>query len=312
MNKILVTGANGFVGSALCDTLHKRGIPHIGAVRKNKAEFQYETGDLTCATDWSQALSGCDVVIHLAARVHVMKDKANDPFRAYREVNVNATLNLAKQAIGHGIRRFVFVSSIKVNGESTSGKPFTSCDMPEPLDPYGQSKLEAERALQALSRQSGMELVIVRPPLIYGPGVRANFLWLMQLVKLGLPLPFKDISNRRSMVALENLVELLVVCANHPKAAGEIFLVSDDNDLSISELIRLIANSMGRQPILLPIPVWLIKGFLAVLGKSAIADRLLGSLQMDIAHTKKTLNWKPLIDTSTAVEKTVSHFLGEM
>ncbi len=274
-------------------------------------QSQFQVGNLTGTMDWSDALSGCDAIIHLAARVHVMSDKVNDPLVAYREVNVDATMNLARQAVESGIKRFVFVSSVKVNGEATKDRPFTSLDVPAPVDPYGQSKFEAESALQELSRRTGMEVVIVRPPLVYGPGVRANFLRLMQLVKLGLPLPFGNIQNRRSMVALDNLVDLLILCVHHPKAAGQIFMVSDDDDLSISSLIGRIAKSMGKHLILLPIPSRLIEVCAGILGKSAVADRLLGSLQVDILHTKETLNWQPVISADAAIQKTVSHFLGQ-
>lgn len=311
MPRILVTGANGFVGSALCKTLSERNVLFVASVRKTTMPAQFQIGDLTDTTQWANALSGCDAVIHLAARVHVMKDKVSDPLVAYRAVNVSGTMNLARQAAESGIKRFVFVSSVKVNGETTKDRAFTSYDAPAPVDPYGQSKLEAEIALQELSRHTGMELVIVRPPLVYGPGVRANFLKLMQLIKLGLPLPFGNINNRRSMVALDNLVDLLILCTHHPKAAGQVFMASDDNDLSITSLIMLIARSMQRHLILLPIPARLIETCARVLGKTAFADRLLGSLQVDILHTKETLGWQPVVTTDEAIQKTVSYFLAK-
>lgn len=308
MSKILVTGANGFVGSSLCETLHRRGVDFVPAVRNADLNGQISVGDLGPDTDWTVALEGCDVVIHLAARVHVMNDSANDPLAAFRAVNVDATLNLARQALAKGIKRFVFISSIKVNGEETTTHPFTAFDEPAPIDPYGQSKLEAEIALQELGNATGLEVVIVRPPLVYGPGVRANFRRLMQLVKTGLPLPLGAIHNRRSMVAVDNLVDLLILCASHPAAAGQIFLVSDDRDVGISELLRMLAAAMDKRSLLLPLPAGLLASAAAVFGNSAVANRLLGSLQVDINHTKSTLQWQPPVSMEFALKKTVADY----
>jgi nucleoside-diphosphate-sugar epimerase len=309
MPKILVTGANGFVGTQLCNTLQARGLEFVGAARKKTNASQFETGDLNEATNWSQALATCDTVIHLAARVHVMKDSTRDPLNAYRAVNVDATMNLARQAAEQGIRRFVFVSSVKVNGEITADKPFTGADIPAPADPYGQSKLEAETALRALSRQSSLEVVIVRPPLVYGPGVRANFLKLMQLVKLRVPLPFKNIQNRRSMVASDNLVDFLILCASHPHAADQIFMISDGDDLSLSRLVTLIGQSMGKDVMMLPISMPLLNACARAFGKSDVASRLLGSLQVDIMPARARLDWAPVSSAEAAVQTTVTHFL---
>lgn len=311
MKKFLVTGANGFVGRALCGTLGARGLPFVAAVRQATQAGQYPTGDLGPATKWEPALRDCDVVIHLAARVHIMNDVARDPLAAFREMNVDATLNLARQAAACGVKRFVFVSSVKVNGEETTGRPFTAFDAPAPNDAYGQSKHEAELALAALARETGLEVVIVRPPLIYGPGVRANFFKLMQLVKLGVPLPLGAVRNRRSMVALDNLLDLLITCALHSGAAGQTFLVSDDDDVSVSELLRMLARSMGKPSRLLPFPASALAGIAAVLGKSAVANRLLGSLQVDIAHTKSTLGWQPPAGVQASLDKAVAHFLRQ-
>ncbi|MFC5476140.1 UDP-glucose 4-epimerase family protein [Paraherbaspirillum soli] len=311
MTKILVTGANGFVGNALCDALRARGINFIPAVRLAKQDEQFAVGELSGSTKWADALAGCDVVIHLAARVHVMNDKSNDPLAAFRAVNVDATLNLARQAVLSGVRRFVFVSSVKVNGEETTAKPFTAFDEPAPVDPYGQSKLEAEIALKDLSRATGLEVVIVRPPLVYGPGVRANFLRLMQLVRLGVPLPLGAIHNRRSMVSLNNLVDLLIACSQHPNAPGQTFMVSDDNDVSISELLRMLSDAMGKKALLLPVPAKVIAGVAGLLGKADVASRLLGSLQVDITHTKSTMNWKPVADMQISVNETVAYFQAQ-
>lgn len=311
MTQILVTGANGFVGRGLCDTLRARGIAVVPAVRKINQASDVAVGDLSAATDWSLALQNCDAVIHLAARVHVMNETASDPLDAFRSVNVEATLNLARQAISAGVSRFVFVSSVKVNGEETSERPYTAFDEPAPTDPYGISKLEAEVALKKLAQETGLEVVIVRPPLIYGPGVRANFQRLMQLIKMGLPLPLGAINNHRSMVAVENLHDLLTLCASHPAAAGQTFMVSDDHDVSVSTLLRMLATAMNKKSLLIPVPSALLAGTAALLGKSAVASRLLGSLQVDINHTKTTLQWHPPVSMDQALKRTVAAFLAQ-
>lgn len=312
--RVLVTGANGFVGRALCAEAAALGMTVRGITRSPcDLPVGVENVVIQCINDtanWCDVITGCDVVIHLAARVHVMNDKSINPLAAFRAVNVDATLNLARQAMHCGIKRFVFVSSVKVNGEETTGKPFAALDAPAPLDPYGQSKLEAEIALMDLAHTTGLEVVIIRPPLVYGPGVRANFLKLMQLVKRGVPLPLGAIHNRRSMVALDNLVDLLITCIQHPAAAGQTFMVSDDNDVSISELLRLLAGAMGKHSLLLPVPAGIIAGTAALLGKSAVANRLLGSLQVDISHTKLTLGWQPVVTMQESLNKTVAHFLA--
>lgn len=310
MSRILVTGAAGFVGTALCRTLRARGHQAVACVRAAREPDQVTVGDLGHGTDWRAALAGCDSVIHLAARVHVMSDQDADPLRAYRAVNLDATMNLARQAAELGVRRFVFVSSIKVNGESTGAVPFRATDVPMPCDPYGISKLEAEVALRQFGQDSGMEVVIVRPPLVYGPGVKANFLNLMALVRLGLPLPFGRVRNARSMVALDNLVDLLILCCHHPRAPGGVFLVSDAHDLSVAELVRAIAGAMGKNQWLLPVPPGLMRRAAGLLGKGAVLDRLLGSLQVDIAVTQAVLGWKPVVTPQAAITQSVAHFLA--
>lgn len=306
---MLVTGSNGFVGRALCSALRSGGATVRAAVRKGASTGEVNVGDLNGTTDWRAALEGCEVVFHLAARVHVMADKEGDPLRAYREVNLDGTLRLAKQAVDAGVRRFVFVSSVKVNGESTTTQPFTASDLPMPCDPYGQSKMEAEQALQQLSRDTGLEVVIVRPPLVYGPGVKANFLNLIKLVQKGVPLPFGRIHNSRSMVALDNLVDLLIVCSRHPNAPGNIFMVSDGADMGVKELVTRIARAMDKRPLLVPVPVGLMSGTAKLLGKQSVVDRLLGSLQVDIANTQATLEWQPAVAPQAAIDETVEHFL---
>lgn len=309
-SRILVTGAYGFVGRALCEQLARHSIDYRATVRHKCGEGEWQIGDINAETDWSSALEDCDTVIHLAARVHVMDDRAADPLAAFRAINVAATENLARQAARLGVRRFVFVSSIKVNGESTEDVPFRASDVPAPLDAYGQSKLEAEQALHTISAETGLAVVVVRPPLVYGPGVGANFQRLMQLVKAGVPLPLGAVRNRRSLVALDNLVDLLMVCTRHPAAVGRTFLVSDDHDVATSELIRMLAAAMGKRARLLPVPARLLAAGAGVLGKSAAADRVLGSLQVDIEQTRAILGWKPVVSMEGAIDATVAHFLS--
>lgn len=307
---ILVTGANGFVGRAVCRALRDRGVAVVAAVRRAASQEETSVGDLTGDTDWRQALTGCSTVIHLAARVHVMNDTASDPLQAFRQVNVEATLRLARQAIEAGVKRFVFVSSIKVNGESTTGRaPYSSSDVPDPCDPYGQSKMEAEAALFTLGRESGLEIVVVRPPLVYGPGVKANFLSLIRLAQRQLPLPFGRVRGYRSMVALDNLVDLLMICTAHPAAPGAVFMVSDDHDVTVAELVRMIGNAMAKKVPLIPVPPVLMSSLARMLGRSAVTDRLFGSLQVDIDDTKERLGWKPVVTPQHAINQTVNHFL---
>lgn len=306
----MITGASGFVGRTLARTLSERQVPFVGAVRQHALAGQIAVGELNSSTDWRGALTGCHAVIHLAARVHVMHETEADALSAYREVNVAASLNLARQAWEMGVKRFVFVSSVKVNGEATYGTPFRSSDTPAPLDPYGVSKLEAEQALQQFAQHSGMELVIVRPPLVYGPGVRANFQRLMELVRKGWPLPLGAVTNRRSMVSIDNLTDLLILCGHDDRAAGQVFMVSDDHDVSTRDLLLMLAQSMGKRSRLLPVPQVLLRLAAALLGKSAQASRVLGSLQVDIGHTKQTLDWVPVIGMQAALNETVADFLS--
>jgi nucleoside-diphosphate-sugar epimerase len=305
---VMVTGAAGFVGSALCRQLRGAGAAVVAVVRSAQ-DGAHALGSFDAGTDFSGVLAGVDTVVHLAARVHVMNDSEADQLGAYRAANVDTTLALARQAAACGVRRFVFASSLKVNGEASPLRPFGAADAPAPADPYGQSKHEAELGLRALAAASGMELVIVRPPLVYGPGVKANFLRLMELVRRGLPLPLASVRNRRSMVALDNLVDLLLVCCSHPQAPGHTFLVSDGHDLSSAELVRLIAAAMGRPARLLPVPPALLRAGAAVLGKAALAQRLLDSLQVDIDATRSTLGWTPPLRPEEGVRRCVDYFL---
>lgn len=314
MGKVLITGASGFIGKQMCNELISKQFPFTAAVRTVSSIDQLTqniiaTGDMNGSTQWQEALAGIDTVVHLAARAHVMYETVQDPWAEYHAVNVEATLNLAKQAIQAGAKRFIFLSTIKVNGEETHQKSFSPFDVPAPLDFYGKSKLAAELALQALAKESMLELVIIRSPLVYGPHVGANFYKLMQLTQLGLPLPFKGVYNQRSMVALDNLVDLLITCITHPAAAHQTFLVSDDDDLSLSRLVGLIAKAMDKRVWLLPAPIKFIQILAAMVGKSASVNRLFGSLQLDISHTKQTLHWQPIIGVEQGIKKTVQHFL---
>lgn len=305
--RVLVTGANGFVGCTLFKYLHEVEQYHVsGSVRTADTAQKnlFTVGELSENTNWSEALEGQHVVIHVAARAHVMDDFVGEPLAEYRRVNVDGTLNLARQAASAGVRRFIFISSIKVNGESTIiGSPFQHLDKAMPKDPYGISKAEAEAGLWQINKESGMEIVIIRPPLVYGPGVKANFASMMKLVSKNYPLPLGAVRNRRSMVALDNLINLISTCINHPKAANQTFLVSDDQDASTTELLRIMAHAFGKKAKLIPIPMSWIRGVATLLGKKVVADRLCGSLQVDITHTKNTLGWRPPVTMEQQLAK---------
>ena len=261
-------------------------------------------------TDWGQALQGVDAVVHCAARVHVMQDDATDPLQAYREVNVNGTLKLASQAAQAGVRRFVFVSSIKVNGEFTEvGKPFTADDVPAPEDHYGVSKHEAEELLRQNAAETGMEVVIIRPPLVYGPGVKANFESMMRWLARGVPVPLAAVTeNRRSLVALDNLVDLIITCLSHPAAANQTLLVSDGEDLSTAQLLKRTGAAMGHPARLFYVPPALLKLGATVLNKPGIYQRLCGSLQLDIAKTRQLLGWTPPVSVVEGLRRAAEGF----
>ena len=304
--KILITGASGFVGKHLVNELNYMKDISIVVVGK---ELLNVSADLTAKNALRKALSGSDVVIHLAARVHIMQDKSANPLAVFRIVNVDATLNLARQLAAAGVKRFIFLSSIKVNGEFTlPGLPFTAYDA-NPQDPYGISKYEAEVGLHKIAAETGMQVVIIRPPLIYGTGVKANFASLLRMVKYGMPLPLGAITqNRRSFVALDNLIDLIITCINHPNAADQTFLVSDDEDVSTTDLLRKMAVAQGVSNRLLPVPVALLNSCAKLFGKQAIAHRLLGNLQVDISHTQKLLNWQPIISLDEGLRRAVINF----
>lgn len=303
---ILITGHTGFVGQALVNSLAAENIRLVG-----RRKLEHQTADffnkaLDANEYFADCLEGVTVVVHAAARVHVMSDTASDPLEAYRAVNLAGTLNLARQAAAAGVKRFIFISSIKVNGEGTiPGKPYTPFDQADASDPYGISKAEAEQALKLLAAETGMELVIIRPPLVYGPGVKANFAAMLKLARRNLPLPLGAIHNRRSMVALDNLIDLIVTCIDHPKAANQTFLVSDDNDVSTTELLKLMVKAHGKKPWLIPVPMSWFRLAGRVSGKQAVVDRLCGNLQVDISHTKETLGWKPPVSVQEGIRRCI-------
>jgi nucleoside-diphosphate-sugar epimerase len=292
---VAVTGANGFVGRALCQQLRASGTAVRALTRYASIPGQsWAVGDLGPGTRWGTSLQGVECVVHCAARVHVLDDADVHPLQSYRRVNVDGSRSLALAAVEAGVRRLVFISSLKVHGERTDpGHPYRVDMAPAPEDAYGQSKWEAEQALREISRQTNLELVVVRPPLVYGPGVKANFLHLMKAVARGTPLPLGAVDNRRSFLALDNLIDLLQVCATHPAATGQTFLASDDHDLSTPELIRSIARAMDCPARLWPVPVAWLRLAGQALGKSPQIDRLIGSLQVNIGHTKQALGWTP-------------------
>lgn len=316
--RVLVTGASGFVGSALLARL-ATDARHLlrAAVRRplpdlDPAIEQAAVGDLDAATDWRDALAGVDVVVHTAARVHVMRDREADPLQAFRRVNVEGTRRLARDAAAAGVRRFVFLSSIKVNGESTSpGRPFRADDVPAPVDPYGVSKREAEAALQEVGRDSGMQWVVIRPPLVYGPGVKANFAALMRLVARGVPLPLGAIDNRRTLVALDNLVDLIATCIDHPAAANQVFLAGDAEDLSTTDLLRRMGAALRRPARLIPVPAAWLAALARLAGRADFARRLLGSLQVDTSHAREQLGWTPPVGIDVVLQRTAqAHLAG--
>jgi nucleoside-diphosphate-sugar epimerase len=287
--KILITGKNGFIGEALFTLLQQQNHQVRGTVRNERQENKNQNivaiGDIGLATDWKSALSDIEVVIHLANRAHILNEKVRDSLSIFREVNVEGTIQLAKQAVESGVKRFIFVSSIKVNGENTSQYPFTESDRPNPRDPYAVSKLEAEIALREIAQKSSMEIVIIRPPLVYGQGVKGNYQRLVCLVEWGVPLPFSSIKNKRSLISLDNLIQFLAEAVAHPSVVNQTLLVADKKDLSTPELIEKIAASIGKPARLFPFPIKLLKALGKLTGQSEIINRLTESLQIDgISH----------------------------
>lgn len=303
---VLVTGAGGFVGQALVAHLAAAGVAVTGVSRSHASAAAGSSVQLARYEDTVPLLAGQACVVHLAARVHVMRDTAHDPLAAFRTANTELPLFLARQAAAAGVRRFVFVSSIKVNGEATlPGQPFTENDVCAPLDPYSVSKWEAEQALREVASQTGMELVIIRPPLIYGPGVRANFAALLRAVAQGIPLPLGAIDNRRSLLALDNFLDFIVLCLCHPGAANQTFLISDADDLSTPELIRRMASVMQKPARLVAVPVTLLKVAALLLGRRNIFERLCGNLQLDISKAHSLLGWNPPLTVDEGLRRTL-------
>ncbi len=314
--QVLVTGSSGFVGRRLTLKLASdRSVNLIAASRKpiqwpgfNTKTFLH--GDLCSELDWREVLAGTDVVVHLAARVHVMQESVADPLGQFRRVNVAATARLAEQAAASGVRRFVYVSSIKVNGESTTdGHPFRSDDPPQPNDPYAMSKWESEVTLHQIAAATGMQVVIVRPPLVYGPGVGANFRAMMQWLLRGVPLPFGSIHNRRSLVALDNLSGLLVTCIRHPNAASRTFLAADGESVSTTQLLKRLARALGRPARLLPVPVAALQGAFSLFGKGEVGKRLCTSLEVDTSEAREVLGWRPTLSVDEGLKIAAHAFL---
>ncbi|EAR56472.1 sugar epimerase family protein [Photobacterium sp. SKA34] len=309
--KIAITGSSGFLGNHLIKSISKENLVILGRNDLNIPNVSFHKCSIDNRSNFYEALDSVSVVIHCAARVHIMNDNSTNPLDDYREVNTEGTLNLAKQAVEAGVKRFIFISSIKVNGESTQlGTPFRFDDQHSPEDFYGQSKSEAEEQLLQLAEKTGLQVVIIRPTLVYGPGVKANFALLLNLVSKGLPLPFGCIKdNKRSLVSVDNLVDLIVTCIAHPKAANQVFLVSDDNDVSTNEMVQQMAKALGKSQWQLPIPNAFYRLVGKVAGKEDVINRLLGSLQVDITHTKDTLGWKPPQTLEDGFKQTADFFL---
>lgn len=311
--KILLTGSTGFIGKHILKSIKDpNSVVVLGRNRPSDYSGEFIEYDLKNMSDMRLHIRGVDVVIHSAARTHIMNDVSLEPLEEYRLVNTVATLKLAKLAVESGVKRFIFISSIKVNGESTSNNiPFKSSDQYGFKDDYGQSKSEAESQLLKLSKETGMEVVIIRPTLVYGPGVKANFAALMGLVAKGIPLPFGCVTNnKRSLVSVDNLVDLIITCIDHPKAVNQVFLVSDDYDVSTSEMVRHIAVALDKLDWQLPVPVWCYKLIGKLFNKSDVVDRLTGSLQVDISHTKETLGWAPPQTLQEGFKKTAVAFIN--
>lgn len=308
--RFLITGASGFIGRGLLAELSQTRYQVLAVARQPLAGFDTVSVDLIDGqTDWADMLQGVDVIVHLAARVHVMEEHAIDPLAEFSVVNLHGTTNLARQAAKAGVKRFVYVSSIKVNGEQTSkGRPFTESDHLQPQDAYAISKWAAEQALHSISQETGMEVVIVRPPLVYGPNVKANFLKLLELVDRGVPLPLGSVENSRSLIYVGNLVDALITCATHPAAAGNAYLVSDGEDVSTPQLIQAVADALHRPGRVFPMSLALMRGAAALIGKSAAIDRLMQSLVVDSSKIHSELGWQPPYTMAQGLQATAEWY----
>jgi len=314
MNSILLTGANGFIGRALCARLESEKVRVCRALRNDQITYPLPTAIKTLTinsigpdTDWGQVLAGVDTVIHLAGRAHVVKERDSDPLSAYRRVNVAGTERLARMAVSHGVKRLVFLSSVKVNGEETETR-YMEKDIPAPADPYAISKFEAEEVLKQIAGETGLEVVIIRPPLVYGPGVKANFLQLISIVAMGFPLPFKAVNNVRSLIYIGNLVDAIVLCAKHPLAAGQTYLVRDGEDVSTPVLIYSISKALGKPARLFPFSLSLMRLAGEFFGKSTVVNRLIGSLSVDDSKIRKELTWTPPFTMAEGLNDTVAWY----
>ncbi|MDP2239865.1 MAG: SDR family oxidoreductase [Burkholderiales bacterium] len=313
---ILITGASGFVGQALCALLAQRG-QHVRRVLRgvrppDGAADNVIVCDIDATTTWDAALRGVDTVMHLAARTHFILEKGKDAHEAYRKTNVEGTRQLAEQASRFGIRRFMYLSSIKVNGEHTVDRPFAETDTPHPEDAYGLTKWEAEQALWQIAADTGMEVVVLRPPLVYGPGVKGNFLALMKAIRRGLPLPLASVRNRRSLIYVGNLADAILTCIESPAAPGNTYLVSDGDDVSTPELLRLLAAALDVPARLLPCPTGLLRFGGALFGKSGEIARLTGSLQIDSSKIRRELGWRPRLSLASGLEQTARWYLNTL
>lgn len=312
MKKILVTGASGFIGSAVCQTLMNskksvRAIVRLPNTRTSKSDIEYiSVGDMRFIKNWKEILTDVDCVIHCAGRAHVIKEKEKNPLKIFREINVEVTRRLAESCIESGVRRFIFLSSIGVNGNNTNGRePFSNKDDPNPKEDYAISKFEAEKVLLNLSKQSNLQTVIIRPPLVYGPNAKGNFFRLLKLIDLNIPLPFSSIKNNRSMIGLDNLVDVILKCIEYPVVKSDIFLVSDGEDISTPNLIKLMALSMNKRVTLFYIPMFVIRILCSVIGRTKELNQLAGFLEIDISYTKKKLNWTPSISLNESMSRIV-------
>jgi nucleoside-diphosphate-sugar epimerase len=315
--RILVTGASGFIGVAVCKELLSLGFDVRGSHRSPDSHNKIPAGvervqvpSIGHDTDWSSTLASIDGIVHLAARVHVMKESASDLLAAFRRVNTAGTQRLARMAAGCGVRRLVYVSSVKVNGEQTTGAPFTEADPPRPEDAYAISKWEAEQVLRSVAAETGLEVVVLRPPLVYGKEVGANFLQLMELVRKGIPMPFARVRNRRSLLYSGNLADAISLCLTHPRASGQTFLVCDGEDVSTAELVGHLAKAFGRPTRLLAVPPTLLRLLGRLSGKSAQVGRLLESLAIDSSEIRRELEWAPPYSMSKGLQETANWYLA--
>jgi nucleoside-diphosphate-sugar epimerase len=311
MDRVLVTGANGFVGRSLCVELLKRGFEVRGAIRSRvvPSVTTFVVGEVGADTDWRAALDGVGTIIHLAARAHVLRDRAIDPLTEFCRVNLAGSVCIARQAVSAGVRRLIYISSIGVNGAETFDRPFTADDAVQPHSAYAISKHRAELALRRIADESALEVVIIRPPLVYGPDAPGNFGQLVRYLLRGVPLPLGAVHNRRSFVAVDNLVDLIAICIRHPMAANSVFLVSDGEDISTTQLLRRLGHALHRPARLLPVPAALLRLAAAAIGKQELAQRLCGSLQVDIVRTREVLDWSPPTTLDDALARTADWYL---